>query len=824
MKEHIEKILKNGGYVAGILIVCGVIMDVGVNITKYSVFKVPDSYIDYMYNAIITIAILCFSIIALISGMFDNSYYGYKLREIIQFEESPINFRKYISWSFGSIAFATILLFIELKVCCVNTLSMLLFAIIFLEGSIAYNIYKIMVDDKLCYNLVISHYKGISHKVNDYNFYAKEMDRLFESLKQYVKAVDKEGKLDIIGLLSEFGRTIADLEESDELSQYFFSQTKECVYGIANNFGYNEMIRDVIKIYKNIPQSQYVRIDLYVIPLKNMRFWDDQMLINNDYFKQIKEIDFLEEYQEGQIEDSEIERIFYCFFENVIRNQVCTKSVKETVLGQYLRSITKFYWKSKDEISLPIDCIGTINIWHYFILKNENVEERNYVFEILIREMFYNNHLSRDRKFFDVLSLMLQSFYAYAFWEGETLTREYREELRATFMRPITNATLKQFKISAFIKANIEQVLVSVGERISRRSDFERRFEYYPPFMMAKTAVWTQDFNINFLFKLYIVYFGEIGFYSLYGRFIQWGTVDDKLKLYILNHITKEFDLEQGTLKRRFEDECLELSAVLEHTYKINEEQQKSLFEHLRAEQEKLLLSTMEDAVEIEVENREMYQKVSELMERDRIFGWEPEFVSESYVKYSTPACVCRKENITPLTTARSIELAVIEAVEKYIQRYTNELDLTFDLEGVKALLEFISKNTYNARNFSYTEDWALAKYRQEQCFVDLVALQRDIEVIFTPKISENMFWDKDKFKFNIKISRIEFKNLTLDECAEYIEGSRSYNGFYNIDGVLMPKEKAIRSIQKLFCKESYTFKLMVSFGRDDITHINYKF
>ena len=86
------------------------------------------------------------------------------------------------------------------------------------------------------------------------------------------------------------------------------------------------------------------------------------------------------------------------------------------------------------------------------------------------------------------------------------------------------------------------------------------------------------------------------------------------------------------------------------------------------------------------------------------------------------------------------------------------------------------------------------------------------------------MFWDKDKFKFNIKISRIEFKNLTLDECAEYIEGSRSYNGFYNIDGVLMPKEKAIRSIQKLFCKESYTFKLMVSFGRDDITHINYKF
>ena len=35
---------------------------------------------------------------------------------------------------------------------------------------------------------------------------------------------------------------------------------------------------------------------------------------------QIKEIDFLEEYEEGLVEDSEIERIFYCFFENIIKN------------------------------------------------------------------------------------------------------------------------------------------------------------------------------------------------------------------------------------------------------------------------------------------------------------------------------------------------------------------------------------------------------------------------------------------------------------------------------------------------------------------------
>ena len=145
-------------------------------------------------------------------------------------------------------------------------------------------------------------------------------------------------------------------------------------------------------------------------------------------------------------------------------------------------------------------------------------------------------------------------------------------------------------------------------------------------------------------------------------------------------------------------------------------------------------------------------------------------------------------------------------------------------MEGIERLLEFICENNFDARNFSYTDDWALAQYRKEQSFKALVDMQQGIEVISTPKISQNMYFNKEHFKFNIKISKIEFENLTLDECAEYIEGSKCYNGFYNIDGVLMPKEKAILSVQKLFCKESYAFKLMVSFQKDDIAHINYEF
>ena len=82
MKSRLRNFFMNSGYVAGVIVICGIVMDIGVNITKFSLVTVTESYMDYIYSAIITIAILSFSIIALIAGMFSNTYYGYKLAEV----------------------------------------------------------------------------------------------------------------------------------------------------------------------------------------------------------------------------------------------------------------------------------------------------------------------------------------------------------------------------------------------------------------------------------------------------------------------------------------------------------------------------------------------------------------------------------------------------------------------------------------------------------------------------------------------------------------------------------------------------------------------
>ena len=198
-------------------------------------------------------------------------------------------------------------------------------------------------------------------------------------------------------------------------------------------------------------------------------------------------------------------------------------------------------------------------------------------------------------------------------------------------------------------------------------------------------------------------------------------------------------------------------------------------------------------------------------------------YSSECYVKFIMPDCISRKEYQTPQSTASIIQRGIIEAVKSYIQQYSNKLFLSFDIEGVRDMLTFICTNEYNARNYTFTEDWAFAKLREEPEFIKLEEEQKKIEFVGTPQIYDNLYFQKEKFCFNAKISKIEFVDLSERECAVFLENSKGYNGLYNVDGALMDKEEAMKCVKKIYCKERYGFKLMMGLKKNDVTCIEFK-
>lgn len=808
----------------------GVIIDVGVNVTGIHRISVSEAYMDYIFAGIITVSILCFTFVTLISSFLDNRYLGYKLKNVIQFPESPVNVKRYIQISLSSIIIGVFLLGANFKVDCVNSMTTLLVALVLLEGNIAFKIYEMITNEDYIYELVSRYFlKSANNKKMTLKEFQSHTDTILNALSTAIDEknyVEKDKTCEMLTALSAQVQTREEKEGYYDYYMYFDTKLRTHVDDFAKVFGYNEMVQYIVKIYMRMSNFEYGRRELYMIPLKNMRFWNDQLLLENNYFQQMIEIDLLDIYKEKKISNVEVESIFYVYFDSLINNSLCTENVRKQLVEEYIAALMKVQWNTNEKGIEP-DVNGLLNILKDFVLKNNDVNARNYIFQVIIRQAFYNNMLLNKDKYFDFLSIAFQAFYAFIFCEKETLNENYRENLKNTFVMEFSSQTITKMSAPWLMRINIYGILRAIGRRIQRNSELQnRRFENFPPFMMAKTSVWTSEFNIQFMFMLYIIFNDEVGFYSIYETFFDWKIISDEDKINILGEFQKQFDMETGLLNNKFVIQCKQYEDLLRHSSNISEQVQVELFKYIAKEYTNLKQKKADETVpKIEdIDYRNVLIKIDELMKEDGIFGWNAQYSTDFYIKFVMSDCISRKEYRTTQNTARTIQRGIIEAVSNYIRQCGNKLTLTFDMEGIKKMHMFICSSRYNARNYTYTDDWALAKFRKESEFLKLEKDQKKIRLVRTPQIYDNIYFYKEKFCFNVKISKIQFLDLTEEECAKFIEDSKGFNGLYNVDGALLPKEEAMKIIKKSYCKERYGFKLMIGLKKDDITYIDFKY
>lgn len=807
----------------------GVVMDIGVNITGRYLFIVTESYTDYIFAAIITVSVLCFSFVALISSFMERVYLGYKLRDIIQFKGSPINIKKYITVSLSTILIGILLLSANFKICCVNSLIALLVALVWIEGVVAFAIYDMITNEKYLNELVRNNLSlNVKSGLMDFEEFHTHTDNVIIGLRACITDNDTKDKEKVCEMMVELGAQIKKRKDKDDYYKfynYFNGKVRDCVESFTRAFGFNELIKLIVKVYTSISDFEYGRIDLYVVPIQSMRYWSDQQLLEYDYFDQIIELDLLEVYKENQVTNSEVERILYEYFNNIMHNRICTEDVKKSLVERYISESMKLNWRTNSN-ELEPDVNNLLNILRYYVLKNNKREEREYLFQVLVRQMYYNNSPYEKEKYYEFLSLFFQSFYAYTVCETETLNKDYRDGLLKTFKLEFSSESIAKMSTSLLLRIDIKEILLALGRRIVRGKDaLERRFENFPDYSMAKTVIWIPEFNITYMFMLYLIYYDEVGFYSIYSVFLQWEKItDNDKKVTLLEPIQNKFDMTTGLLKKAFVDQCQEYEKIVNHHSDLSDEIQNKLFDYVSKEYTELKKQSLGQSVALkEIYYKDVLAEIDELMQRDNVFGWTLDCDGDTYIKFFMPFCISRNEYRTSHNTARTIKNGILHAFQRYIQQHTKELILSFNLDGIKELNSFIKSNTYDARNYTFTEDWALAKFQKDKEFVSLEKEQEKIEIINTPQLHEDLFFVKEKFYFSAKISDMTFADLTEKECVDFLEDSKCYNGLYNVEGALMAKEEAIEFVKKIYCKEKYGFKLIIGFNKDEVTHINFK-
>lgn len=800
-----------------VTVTAGLLLDIYVNLTGNTFITVTESYISSIYSAIVTVAVLCISLIALISDKLEKTYYGYKLKEIILFEESVLNFKKYLYLSFGSMALATIAFLFEYEISVVNTITALILAEIYLEFLMTTIIFKIIINETYCYEIVESHIKNdkVQNGEESQEEYEREIIRLFNSLKYFTEAQNQEKADEVTELIVILNEKNKTLTENDKVYQVLLNQLREIAIPLADNFGYNQMVKDIILFSSHTRLEKAGKEDLYIIPIENMMFWDDKTLLNNNYFNQIIKICYINEYSDNKITDIEIEYILYKYFVSIINNQLSTEKVRNQLIVNYLNELSHFYWGKSNDCIVPVDSKTLLDVFKEYVLKNENHKEREYIYKLILKNVYLNNRYYNGDIFPLTVSYMLQTFYSYIYCEKELLNEDYRNSLKNLFLLTISDKTNKKFKFSDLVADHIKTIVPAVAKRIEKNDKIEQSFEFFiSDYLCIKNTVWTDSFNKEFLLMLYLIYYTRLLPLSFLALFNEW----DKVRDEIVNVIWDKFDLSTKKIKDEFRNQCNQFAQLLNCNYSINDKAEKELFESINEEKKKIN-QIQEVPQECNVED--ITNKLRDLMEQEKVFGWDTELTEGTKTNNFKFSNIEENKWITNSFTATKFKNAIINTIHHAINSYATKI--TLETNGNLDLTELSKiKNAYNARNFTFEE--YLTYDQWESSLSKIKSIENNTNYIDTPEIRIPMLFNEDGFKFNAQIISKEDIDLTDDECIEYLREFRAYNGFYDVNGALYPKDEAIEIIKKQYKKEVFQFKLLVSFNKEDILYINFKY
>ena len=477
-------------WIASVIFLIGILMDFGVYQTGIYCFVVTESFMDYVFAAIVSIALISFSIIALISGLLQNRFYGYRLSEILSFKTSGkrINLKKYVIVSLVYIIVAATLLAMNFKMSCVNSLFMLMVSAAFSAGCIACFVFDVMLNEKTVCNSLKENYEVMITDDTEKSELNYHINTITNAMLEAVAQENLEEKEDLCKLLAVLLKAVTEEERDWTQITYFENCLKKCSLKISERFGYHEMLKDVDLIFGAYKDWEYLKPNIYRVPLQELLFYGDKELTEHDYSAQVLEVDLLEDYKTGKITPLDWQKIMHQYLKAISENTVCTVQMKKKIINQYLLKLTNLYSAKNGELLTQEEC-ALLNVLKYQVLTNEADEtNRKYIFERLVRNLAMNNVNRRSDDYYLFLSIFFEAFYAYAYKELDVRTREYRDSIKKIFQLEISDSMVSRLKATKILEFNIEWVLSAFKNRIPQDVVEAQNFEDSTDFMSAKTV------------------------------------------------------------------------------------------------------------------------------------------------------------------------------------------------------------------------------------------------------------------------------------------------------------------------------------------------
>jgi len=776
-----------------IILICCFTYDcfIAFNIAPY--FSIDHDYIYYIFAAIATVGVLGCTILSSVLCVSDVTCLGFSLKEILRFNNSPIQIQRILVLSIGPIIVAIPVLAFRFY----TTISFILIFTAVLIIRCSLHTWQLISNKKLLKKLVINEVKSIASKGTLQNLDGK-ISCWGKELIIAIENDDKELQNAYLELLYLVYIT-PQQPEKNELRVKIESIIFKTFPIVVDTYGFTEAYKMYLCHNEKIPvYDEIVSIRKY---LSTVRYGDIEQLSSLNIIGKIDNI-----VNELPAEKNDVVFVLYQFYDAINSNLIINKELKYTILNDYFNSLCYFFDTAKN---VDAQSQALLLCFREGVLKNSDYQSRTKLYDLMIDNLYRKNRFWGSNIYINTIAEIFRGAFFYTVYETETVQAKHRDQVNETLQQFLYTTDNIVIKLGEMIEEHSKKILEYYIED-SFNNDFGGIFDYFPDGFGCKSTIWTSSSRIKFAFMFYLVEGYDFYLFPIQS-FFESSSVENSKKKSICTSIIEIYDIATEELCERVQEPLSKLQESLGNHSLLPPHFIKDNFNYIN---DKLIelrkLDVPESPLGINI-NVIQEQLETQLAKEEKI-DIDKRLIIKSDNKFQIPPHFNQHYKKQYEDMAHELRIAVTKAMAQILKATLPEVKISFNQNGVNTLLSNLKTNNIKVRNYTFIDDLALSKeVRATDEYKELVEIIRKIDYKPYRNVGANVFL-KTPLALNVQVNSYKSEPPTAEECDLYLKSYKIAEGRFNLEGVSYTTQQAIEWVNNSIKVESAIFSVAVSF------------
>lgn len=769
----------------------GVILDAIVIVTGKALVYVSDDYINEVFGATCTVAVLGNAMLSLLFGSSDKVIRGVPFQDILHSTDFGKDQWMTVVATTISIPYAVFAYAFDLHT--TLTLMVCLDAFLILYSSFAlWKIHSNVEEQKKIINELISVVP--SARLDGY------VDNWFHELELGLNTNYESAVQEFCGLIEKL--TVTTSDEDHRINRTIAHRLSSFFEVACEKVGFPDAYMLLKRINHTRPDG-FLDCEISAIDyIKSLKYYETINIHNRNIPLIVKEI-----IEKMEVSAWEKVSFIYQYFCAISDNSYFNLGIKDDLL----RGVMEVLCCLRDEDGGEIKKEAILLIVKHDILLNENEERRLQVFHILTEYLLRKNRYIGDHIFITTIAEIYQAFFFFIYREQETLTNEYRSKLIKLFHSEQNQKDLVSSSFSRLVLENGKQLAFGLAD-VAVKFDRKRSlfWDYFSPTADSKSIVWSSHELTRFAF----CFFKVIGYTRLGHPFVKIIESDEYAKdekisvCRVITNLYEQGELNSTALATITQIE--ELTRIAGRKREYGDQQEHNYFQDKLSE---LLTKGNEEAQgQRPLANYGMLQLVNQELSQRKVFVFAPELpLKPATRRRIEPSLVEMNEKQSKQSAYRIAQLLKI-IMNDVIARKLSEVSVDFGLDGVQNLIDILDNKKWQYRNYMHVNDYAIpASVRETDLFKKLCEILGGIDYDSSHEISSYVFMRESKVRYNLDI-HYNLEEPSEEKCAEFVNRHRITDGVYQIGANRFDYAHAIRYVRK-----RYKLEIVDLFVRVDV-------